>query len=248
MALTKLFGVPHRGATRNKVVALTFDDGPNEPFTSQLVDLLGTRRVAATFFQVGRCVERHPGLSAKMVDAGHVIGNHSYSHRFLRYFAEPSLRSEICRAQTVLEAELGRAPALFRAPWLCHQPPVLAEARQQGLQVISGTFSHTFEIAQIPAWRIARRAVHHARPGAILIFHDGFDARGGFRGSTVAAVRMVVDELAGRGFRFTTIDKLLDIPAYQAHRVPASDLPHPDHCRNLPCAAPAPGSGAGREW
>src|SRR6478735_8728358 len=121
MALTKLFGVPHRGGTRDKVVALTFDDGPNEPFTSQLVDLLGTKGVPATFFQVGRCVERHPGLSARMAEAGHVIGNHSYSHRFLRYLNEPSLRSEICRTQSVLEAELGRRPALFRAPWLFHQ-------------------------------------------------------------------------------------------------------------------------------
>ena len=213
---SQLFGeLPHRGTTRENVVALTFDDGPNEPFTSQLVHLLGEKHVPATFFQVGKCVERHPGLSARMVEAGHVIGNHSYSHRLLRYLTEPSLGSEIGRAQAVLEAEIGHRPALFRPPWLCHQPPLMVEAARQGLRVVSGSFAHPLEVAQIPAWRIARRAVNLARPGAILIFHDGFDARGGFRGQTVEAVRLVVDELKGRGFRFTTIDKMLDVPAYQ---------------------------------
>lgn len=207
---------PARGATREKVVALTFDDGPNEPFTSELVHLLGEKRVSSTFFQVGRCVERHPGLSARMLAAGHVIGNHSYSHRFHRYLVEPSLRSEIQRAQDIFETAIGRSPALFRPPWLCHPPPLLAEAARRRLQLVSGSFAHPLEVAQIPAWRIARWAVKRACPGAILIFHDGFDARGGPRSQTVAAVSLVVDELTERGFRFTTVDKILNVPAYQA--------------------------------
>ncbi len=206
---------PSRGPTWDKVVALTFDDGPNEPYTSELVNLLGDKRVAATFFQVGKCVERHPDVSARMAAAGHVIGNHSYSHRFLRYLTEPSLSSEMDRTQTVLRRATGRSPALFRPPWLCHPPPLMAEAARQGLQLVSGSFAHPLEVAQIPAWRIARRAVKLARPGAILIFHDGFDARGGSRDQTVSAVRLVVDELVERGFRFATIDELLDVPAYQ---------------------------------
>jgi peptidoglycan/xylan/chitin deacetylase (PgdA/CDA1 family) len=206
---------PYRARTQEKVVALTFDDGPNEPFTSQLVDVLGEQRVPATFFQVGRCVERHPGLSARMADAGHVIGNHSYSHRFLRFLTEPSLGSEISRTQEILSSETGLRPALFRPPWLGHPPQVLAEARRQGLRVVSGTFAHPLEVAQIPGWRIARHAVELARPGAMLIFHDGFDARGGYRGQTVEAVRLVVAELADRGFRFMTVADMLATAPYQ---------------------------------
>lgn len=207
-------GFPSRGATRDKVVALTFDDGPNEPYTSQLLHLLGESRVPATFFQVGKCVERHPSLSAQMMAAGHVIGNHSYSHQFRRYLTEPSLSSEIARTQAVLRTATGRSPALFRPPWLCHPPPLMAEAAQRRLQLVSGSFAHPLEVAQIPAWRIAHRAFRLARPGAILIFHDGFDARGGCRAQTVAAVRLVVDELVTSGFRFTTVDKMLNVPAY----------------------------------
>jgi peptidoglycan/xylan/chitin deacetylase (PgdA/CDA1 family) len=216
MVLARLFAVPHRGTTHEKVVALTFDDGPNEPYTSRLVDLLGEKRTSATFFQVGRCIERHPGLAARMVEAGHVIGNHSYSHRLLHYLTEPSLRSEIGRTQAILRTEMGVSPGLFRAPWLCHQRPLLAEVRRQQLRAVAGTFAHDLEVAQLPAWRMARRAVERTRPGAVLIFHDGFDARGGFRGRTVEAVRLVIDQLVEGGYRFTTVDKLLGIPAYQA--------------------------------
>jgi hypothetical protein len=92
---------------------------------------------------------------------------------------------------------------------------VLAEARRQGLRVVSGTFAHPLEVAQIPGWRIARHAVELARPGAMLIFHDGFDARGGYRGQTVEAVRLVVAELADRGFRFMTVADMLATAPYQ---------------------------------
>lgn len=213
---SQVFGdFTYRGPTRDKVVALTFDDGPNDPFTSDLVDLLEKRNVLATFFQVGSCVERHPGLTALMYEAGHVIGNHTYRHRLLDYLREPSLASEIRRTQEVLAAEIGRRPALFRPPWLCHPPAVLGEARRQGVRPISGTFAHPLEVIQIPARRIADYALRLVRPGAILIFHDGFDARGGARGQTVEAVRLVIDELGTRGFSCVTVDDLLGIPAYR---------------------------------
>lgn len=211
-----IFGdMPFRAVTDEKSIALTFDDGPNEPYTTRLLQVIQARAVRATFFQVGVCVRRNPGLPAAMAAAGHVIGNHSYSHRFLEYATEPSLRTEIARAQQVLHVELGRRPALFRPPWLCSAPPVMNEVRRQGLRAISGTFAHPLEVVQIPADRIARGAVRRARPGAILIFHDGYDARGGFRGQTVEAVRQVVDTLGARGFSFVTVDELLGLPAYQ---------------------------------
>lgn len=214
---TQLFGdMPFRAETPERVVALTFDDGPNEPFTSRLVDLLGDKRVAATFFQVGICVERYGGLSAQMMAAGHVIGNHSYSHRLRNYVTQPSLALDIARAQAVLTAELGCAPALFRPPYLCHPPAMVGAARRQGLAVVSGTRPHPREFTQIPAARLAQWAVARAHPGSILIFHDGVNARGGFRGQTVDAVRRVVDDLADQGYRFVTVDKLLGLPAYQA--------------------------------
>ncbi len=93
--------------------------------------------------------------------------------------------------------------------------------RDSGLTPVSGEFCHAFEVFQPPPRWIARRALAKARPGAILIFHDGFDARGGNRASTVAAVRMVIADLSRQGYRFVTVDELLGIPAYQAFSVEA---------------------------
>ena len=101
-----------------RTLALTFDDGPNEPFTSEVAALLEARGIRGTFFQVGQCVERHPGVTRDLAAAGHVIGNHSHRHAFHRGWTEGALREEIGTAQDVLTGELGARPLLYRPPWL----------------------------------------------------------------------------------------------------------------------------------
>ena len=206
---------PYRGTGPDRVVALTFDVGPNEPYSSQIGDYLAGRGIRATFFQVGRCVERFPETTARLHAAGHVIGNHAATHAFHAYFVPGRLAREIAQTQEVLRDRLGRTPALFRSPWLWRQPWLLRAVRRTALQPVAGEFCHALEVFQPSAARIARRAVAKTRPGSILIFHDGFDARGGNRSRTVEAVRIVTDELLRRGYRFVTVDEILGIPAYQ---------------------------------
>ena len=206
---------PYRAGTAGKVIALTFDDGPNEPYTSQIADMLARSGIVATFFQVGECVDRYPQVPARLARDGHVIGNHSHSHRFSGCLTHGSQRSQTRAAQHALTRALGRTPALYRPPWLLRTPTLPAMLREHGLSPVSGEFCHALEVFQPPARWIARRALAKARPGAILIFHDGFDARGGNRANTVAAVAIVITELARRGYSFVTVDTLLGIPAYQ---------------------------------
>src|SRR5919107_399192 len=196
---------PYQAATTERLVALTFDDGPNEPYTSRLLDVLEDRGVVATFFAVGRCAERYPSTARRIVRSGHVLGNHSYRHQFTRYATEPGQRREIELAQQVLHRIAGVVPALYRPPWLCHWPWVLRGIRKAGLQVVSGRFAHPLEVVQPPARMMLARATRLARPGRILIFHDGFDARGGRRDQSVAAIGPLIDRLTGRGFRFVTV-------------------------------------------
>jgi peptidoglycan/xylan/chitin deacetylase (PgdA/CDA1 family) len=99
---------------------------------------------------------------------------------------------------------------------------MLQTLRAQGLEPISGEFGHVLEVFQPSPGRIARRALAKVRPGSILIFHDGFDARTGSRGQTVEAVKLIVDHLLRDGFRFATIDELLGIPGY--HSLGKSEL------------------------
>ena len=213
---SQVFGrYPYRAARPERVVALTFDDGPNEPYTSQIADLLESRGIRGTFFQVGRCVERYPAATDRIAAAGHVIGNHSLTHRFTTYLRPGAFRREVDRTQEVLRARLGRTPALARTPWLWRQPALLRMLRRQNLEPVSGVFCHPLEVFHRDGAVMARRAIAQTRPGTILIFHDGFDGRVGDRSQTVRAVRLTVDGLTERGYRFVTVDELLGVPAYR---------------------------------
>jgi peptidoglycan/xylan/chitin deacetylase (PgdA/CDA1 family) len=206
---------PYRAGGSERVVALTFDDGPNEPYTSQIADFLDLHGVRATFFQVGRAVGRHPEVTARLVAAGHVVGHHGQAHKFSRYLRRQTLATDVQQGLDSF-ADLGLRPLLYRPPWLLRIPALREVARGHRLQVISGEFCHALEVFQPSPERIARRALAKTRPGSILIFHDGFDGRGGNRANTVAAVKIVVAGLIGRGYSFTTVDRLLGIPAYDA--------------------------------
>jgi peptidoglycan/xylan/chitin deacetylase (PgdA/CDA1 family) len=197
------------------VIALTFDDGPNEPHTSRLLDTLGEHQVPATFFQVGVCVERYPDVVRRTLAEGHVLANHSYRHAFHRYLSRPRQQAEIAGGADALERVAGVRPALYRPPWLCHWPWVLRSIAAAGARPVSGTFGHPLEIFQPPARELARGAAARARSGAIMIMHDGLEGRGGFRGRSVAAVEPLIQTLKVRGFRFVTVDRLLEVPAYR---------------------------------
>jgi peptidoglycan-N-acetylglucosamine deacetylase len=149
-----------------------------------------------------------------VVQSGHVLGNHSYSHSFTSYLKQPRQEIEISLSQEVFYSITGLTPALYRPPWLCHLPWVLSSLHDHKLQVVSGTFAHPLEIIQPAAAKLTQSAARVARPGTILIFHDGQEARGGPRAQTVAAIGPLIDRLGDRGYRFTTVDELLGISAY----------------------------------
>ena len=212
---SQVFGsFPYAAETEERVVALSFDDGPNEPYTSRLLDTLDQYDVKATFFQVGRCAQRFPSTTRRVVESGHVLGNHSYSHSFTRYLKQPRQEIEIIRSQELIYSITGMTPAQYRPQWLCHWPWVLSTLRHHGLQVVSGTFAHPLEIFQPAADTLADSAARLTRPGTILIFHDGLEARGGPRDQSVAAIGPLIDRLADRGYRFKTVDQLLGVRAY----------------------------------
>lgn len=205
---------PYRGKSDEKVIGLTFDDGPNEPYTSAIADMLKARRIRATFFQVGRAVLRYPEVTRRLADDGHVIANHGFTHEFPTYLRRDTLAVDIRKGQQAL-ATVGIRPALYRPPWLLRIPSMSAVLRQHGLQAISGEFCHPLEVFQPRPEVIANGVLRKARPGSVIIFHDGWDGHEGYRGSTAAAAEIVIDRLAKDGYRFATVDEMLGLPAYQ---------------------------------
>ena len=206
---------PYHGPTGKKVIAITFDDGPNPPHTNRLLEILSSHNVKATFFTVGKNLEKFPEFGKMIVESGHTIANHSYSHEFSQYFKQLSFEKEITKTQKIIKDLTGKTPALFRPPWLFRMPPLFKTLKRNGLIPISGIFGSQMEIWQISGEKIAQDALRVSAPGVILMFHDGFDAKGGNRAETVNAIDILIPELKKQGYEFVTIDQLLDIPAYQ---------------------------------
>ena len=201
--------MPWRVNTTKKIIALTFDDGPNEPFTTQIADIVESHGGKATFFVVGKNCERFPGVVKQMQNRGHQIGAHSYRHAFHRYLVDPLYSDEISQTKRVL-TEQGVDTDLFRFPWLFRNPWLLQSVQKNGYRMpISGLFSHPFEPFQVNARYIVKRTLKIAKPGSIIIFHDGFNAKAAPRHQTVEAVRQITEALAKDGYSFVTVDELI---------------------------------------
>ncbi len=194
--------------TEKRIVALTFDDGPNEKYTTELLAVLQKHHVHASFFLVGKNLERHPDLGQAIITAGHTVGNHLYSHAFSRYWSRRSFRRELEQTQQTLQTILGITPKFFRPPWLYRDPGLLEIVRKHGLRTMSGLFGSEIEPFQPSAELMAKMAWRKVTPGVILIFHDGYNAQGGPRHQTVAAVDLLIQRLKTAGYTCVTLDQM----------------------------------------
>jgi len=205
----------YRGLGRRRSLALTFDDGPSEG-SLRLIEYLAEEGIRATFFQCGQNVERHSGIARAIRDAGHEIGNHTYSHARLFprigrrfYWSTAALMArEVARAQNIIESETGVTPRLFRAPYGLRWWGLDAAQKQFDLLGVMWTvIGHDWEW---PADRVARRVFRKAGPGGIVCLHDGRDIQPSPDVSEMLkAVRQIVPVLKSQGYEFETVSELL---------------------------------------
>jgi peptidoglycan-N-acetylglucosamine deacetylase len=202
-----LFGRPIRKlASGGRAVALTFDDGPNPDATPAILDALRARGVKATFFILGRHAERWPDLVKRVADEGHAIGNHGYFHRKLHFKSPAYVRDDLTRGTTMIERAAGVKPALFRAPHGFRSPWVTAIANSLGQRTVGWSLG-VWDSDRPGVDAIVRRTIDGARPGSILLLHDGdgYDPRGD-RMQTAQAVPLIVDRLLDDGYQFELLD------------------------------------------
>jgi len=192
-----------RGTTPR--VALTFDDGPNPDATPRILDTLAGERVPATFFLLGKHVERWPHLARRLADEGHAVGNHGWFHRKLHWRGPGYVRLDLELGTEAIATASGVRPTVFRAPHGFRSPWVSAIARELGQRTVGWTLG-VWDSARPGADRIARRAIDGTRAGTILLLHDGdgYDP-GGDRSQTAEALPMIIRELRARGFEFTLL-------------------------------------------
>jgi len=192
--------IPHRG---DKVVALTFDDGPWPEYTEAVLDVLKNTHAKATFFMIGRQVKRYPAVAKRVVDEGHLVGNHSYNHVYMSSASPSLVRAEMAQSHNVIWDVTGARPSWFRPPGGIMTPAVGQQASRLGQRIAMWTVDPQ-DWRRIPAPLIAKRVVGSVRPGSVVLMHDG----GGDRSKTVEALGPIISELKKQGYTFVTLDEL----------------------------------------
>ena len=193
------------GNTRIREIALTFDDGPNPYYTPQVLAILQQFGVKATFFDVGYLVADYPNIVRQEYRQGNVVANHSWSHPVLTNFSAQEVKSQLTSTTNIIQATIGARPFFFRPPYGAINNTVLAQARN--LHYTTIMWDGSAEDWNLPGVNaIVSKTLYYARNGAILLLHDG----GGNRAETVAALPIIIKDLKSRGFRFVTIQQLVD--------------------------------------
>jgi peptidoglycan/xylan/chitin deacetylase (PgdA/CDA1 family) len=192
-----------RGSARR--VALTFDDGPNPRATAAILDTLARERVPATFFLLGRHVDRWPDLVRRASTEGHELANHGYVHEKMIFRSPSFVRADISRGMDAIERAAGVRPRRFRAPHGARNPWVSPIAHALGQQVTGWTLG-VWDTDRPGADVIARRVTSGVSAGAIVLLHDGdgYDPDGD-RMQTAEALPEIIRVLRERGYTFTTL-------------------------------------------
>lgn len=197
----------YRGQTSRRSIAITFDDGPSES-TPLVLDLLAKHDARATFFQCGANARRLPDIARAVAQAGHEIGNHTFSHPFLHLKSSAYMYGEIRDAQSAIEDTSGIAPVLFRAPFGVRWFGL--GGVQQRLRLTGVMWSVLALDWKLPAREVEKRLVRATAPGAIVCLHDGrVTERQPDISVTLDTIRKILPIWAGQGYQFETVSQIL---------------------------------------
>jgi len=208
--------------TAEKVVALTFDDGPNPDYTPPILEILARYQIKATFFMIGENVVAHPQIAREVVGAGHAIGNHTFTHPRLVGCSPAFVAKELFQCQRTIRQVTDVAPNLMRPPFGAQDPLSFVVARLLGYAVVHWSTS-AFDWRDDSAAMVADRVVSQVQAGGVILMHDGFalfsdqpEQSLGHRVSpdrtqTIAALPMIIEPLQSQGYQFLTLPEMLQI-------------------------------------
>jgi len=208
---SQLYGRTRVCGSDSNQIALTFDDGPNDPHTLHLLDALAKAGARATFFLIGKYVRMRPSIVREIQGAGHAIGNHTDTHPNLIFVSESRLRRELEDCRKALEEAIGTPAPLFRTPFGGRRPNVLRTVRKMGLEPVMWSvtgYDWSAKSAKQIAAAITRQIDSRTRKQSeIVLLHDGSHLGFGWdRSYTVSATRTLLEKYSAK--KFVTIPEL----------------------------------------
>ncbi len=198
-------GVTYQLMGKEKIVALTFDDGPHPIYTPQILDILDQYQAKATFFMIGNRMEQYPDIVRDVSARGHLIANHTYTHPYnLRTLSPEKLKWEVDQCQQNMQTIAGQNTYLFRPPRGILNQEIIKIVQDKGYTIVLWGICTFNRKAPTPEM-MANRVIKQAHPGQIVLLHDG---RTDFRWKDVVATRLIVENLSRQGYRFVTLEEL----------------------------------------
>ena len=192
--------------TNEKIVALTFDDGPHKKYTPEVLDLLKKYNARATFFVVGEHADQNPEVILRMYEEGHELAIHTYTHPLKTTI--PNLMEEIKQTHETIFGISGYSPTLFRPVEGQYTDAMIEAVAKEGYKVVMWSWHlDTLDWKNPGVNNIVETVLKGVQGGNIVLFHDG----GGNREQTVKALETILPDLEKQGYQFVTISDLLDI-------------------------------------
>jgi polysaccharide deacetylase family sporulation protein PdaB len=202
--LSKVF---FHASTKEKEVALTFDDGPDDKYTPRVLDILKNYHIHATFFLVGEHAEKYPQMVKRIAQEGHEIGNHTWDHSDLTKLSKEQITQEVTKTDDVINKAADITPKLFRAPYGAVNKDVLAISETSGHQTI-GWSVDTLDWDGKTVSEILHNVDKETGPGGIILMHSA-GGKGGHLEHTVEALPTLIHNLEQKGYRFVQVSDLL---------------------------------------
>jgi len=196
----------YNSGTSQNQIALTFDDGPH-PATLQVLELLERHKAKATFFCIGKQIEKHPEIFKKIIENGHTVGNHSYSHsNYFGFFPSEKVKNELDLTDALITKHTGKKPLFFRPPFgvtNIHIKLALKKTKHFTIGWNIRSLDTTIKSEEA----ILKRILKRLKPGSIVLLHDTSQR-------TVNVLEQLLIHLDRENFQPVTVDQLLNIPAY----------------------------------
>ena len=198
-----------KGKTDERLITLTFDDGPNKEMTPKVLDVLKENNIKATFFLIGKNVEQHPDIVKRIIDEGHIIANHTYSHSGIFPMSTgKQVDCELANCDEAIKKATGKSPALFRPPFGVTNPIIGRAVKKRGYRTIGWSIRSLDTVKSRSREDVCRGVVDKLHPGAIILLHDRCE-------KADELLREIISACRERGYSFTPLNKILNIDAYE---------------------------------